>query len=82
MFSKEKNMRPTPWRVLELGLNPENLISRIQRRTEEMYKKGLINETEDLINKYGNDLQMLKTIGYGEARSMINGKINLSLIHI
>ncbi len=76
MFSKEKNIRPTPWRVLELGLNPENLISRIQLRTEEMYKKGLIKETEDLINKYGNDLQLLNTIGYGEARSMINGKIN------
>ncbi len=76
MFSKEKNIRPTPWRVLELGLNPENLISRIQLRTEEMYKKGLIKETEDLINKYGNNLQLLNTIGYGEARSMINGKIN------
>ena len=76
MFSKEKNMRPTPWRVLELGLNPENLTSRIHHRTEEMYKKGLIDETEDLINKYGNDFQLLKTIGYGEARSMINGKIN------
>ena len=76
MFSKEKNMRPTPWRVLELGLNPDNLISRIQRRTEEMYKKGLIGETEDLINKYGNDLQLIKTIGYGESRSMIHGKIN------
>ncbi len=76
MFSKQKKMRPTPWRVLELGLNPDNLTSRIQRRTEEMYKKGLIEETEDLINKYGNDLQLLKTIGYGEARSIINGKIN------
>ncbi len=76
MFSKEKNLKPTPWRVLQLGLNPKNLISRIQRRTEEMYKKGLIEETEVLINKYGNDLQLLKTIGYGEARSMIKGKIN------
>jgi len=76
MFSKQKNMRPTPWRVLELGLNPDNLISRIQRRTEEMYKKGLEEETEDLINKYGNNLQLLKTIGYDETRSMINGKIN------
>ncbi len=76
MFSKQKNIMPTPWRVLELGLNPDNLISRIQRRTEEMYKKGLIEETEDLINKYGNDLQLLKTIGYGESRSIINGKIN------
>ncbi len=76
MFSKEKTMRPTPWRVLELGLNPENLISRIQCRTEEMYKKGLVEETGDLINKYGNDLELLKTIGYGEATSIINGKIN------
>ena len=69
-------MRPTPWKVLELGLNPDNLITRIQRRTKEMYKKGLVEETEDLINKYGNDLQLLKTIGYDEARSIINGKIN------
>ena len=76
MFSKQKNIMPTPWRVLELGLNPDNLIARIQRRTEEMYKKGLIEETEDLINKYGNDFQLIKTIGYGESRSMINGEIN------
>jgi len=76
MFSKQKLMRTTPWRVLELGLNPSNLITRIQLRTEEMYKKGLVEETEGLINKYGNDLQLLKTIGYGEARSIINGDIN------
>jgi len=76
MFSKQKNIRTAPWQVLELGLNPDNLITRIVHRTEEMYKKGLIEETKDLINKYGNDLQLLKTIGYGEVRSMINGKIN------
>ena len=76
MFSKQKKMMPNPWRVLEIGLNPGNLINRIQRRTEEMYKKGLIEETQSLINKYGNDLMLLKTIGYSEARSIINGKIN------
>ena len=76
MFSKQKNMMPTPWRVLELGLNPGNLTSRIQLRTKEMYKKGLVEETGDLINKYGNNLQLLKTIGYDETRSMLNGKIN------
>ena len=76
MFSKQSNVKPTPWRVLELGLNPENLTKRIQLRTEQMYKKGLIEETEDLIFKYGNNLQLLKTIGYGEARSIINGDIN------
>ena len=76
MFSKQKKMMPNPWRVLEIGLNPGNLINRIQRRTKEMYKKGLIEETQSLISKYGNDLMLLKTIGYGEARSIINGKIN------
>ena len=76
MFSQQKKLRPAPWKVLELGLNPCNLISRIQCRTAKMYKNGLIEETEGLMNKYGNDLQLLKTIGYGEARSIINGNIN------
>jgi len=76
MFSKQKKIKPNPWRVLELGLNPSNLINRIERRTEEMYKKGLVEETKSLINKYGNDLRLLKTIGYGEARSIINGTLN------
>ncbi|MBW3042863.1 tRNA (adenosine(37)-N6)-dimethylallyltransferase MiaA [Prochlorococcus marinus] len=76
MFSQQKNFTAPPWSVLELGLNPGNLISRIKHRTEKMYKNGLIEETENLINKYGNDLQLLKTIGYGEATSIINGKIN------
>ena len=76
MFSKQKNLKPNSWRVLELGLNPDNLSTRIQHRTKKMYKNGLVEETEDLITKYGNDLQLLKTIGYGEARSIINGNIN------
>ena len=75
MFSKQKKLTSLPWRVLELGLNPANLKTRIQYRTEKMYQNGLIEETENLIIKYGNDLQLLKTIGYGEAQSMINGNI-------
>ncbi|WP_413678736.1 tRNA (adenosine(37)-N6)-dimethylallyltransferase MiaA [Prochlorococcus sp. MIT 0916] len=76
MFSQQKNLKPTPWKVLELGLNPGNLITRIQHRTKQMYRNGLIEETKDLIIKYGNDLKLLKTIGYGEARSIINGTLN------
>ena len=75
-FSKQKSSSPPPWEILELGLNPENLNTRIKERTKKMYKNGLIEETENMIMKYGNDLQLLKTIGYGEARSIINGKIN------
>ena len=76
-FSTQQNLEPPPWKIIELGLNPSNLNTRIKKRTQEMYKKGLIEETENLIIKYGNDLDLLKTIGYGEARSIINGKINL-----
>ena len=75
-FSRQKKSNPPPWKILELGLNPENLNTRIKQRTEQMYKNGLIQETENLIMKYGNNLQLLKTIGYGEARSIINGNIN------
>ncbi len=75
MFSKKKTVIPPPWNVLELGLNPGNLNKRIEKRTKEMYKNGLIEETENLVIKYGNDLQLLKTIGYREARSIINGEI-------
>ena len=75
-FSKQQNLNPPPWQILELGLNPKNLNTRIQHRTKKMYENGLIEETENLIMKYGNNLQLIKTIGYGEAGSIINGKLN------
>ena len=75
-FSIQQNLKPPPWKILEIGLDPENLQQRIQERTKQMYKNGLLEETERLIKKYGNNLQLLKTIGYGEARSIINGQIN------
>ena len=73
---KQQRYCPPPWTILEIGLNPENLERRIKERTEQMYKNGLIEETQNLISKYGNNLELLKTIGYGEARSIINGSIN------
>ena len=43
-----------------------------------MFKNGIIDETKNLINKYGIDLPLLKTIGYQEAINVINNnqKIN------
>jgi len=75
-FSDQINVNPPPWIVLELGLNPRNLNERITQRTKTMYKNGLIEETKYLMAKYGNDLQLLNTIGYVEAKSIINGNLN------
>ena len=76
MFSQQKKLKPPPWRILELGLNPSDLERRIKDRAEKMYKNGLIEETEHLISKYGNNLELLKTIGYEEARSIIKKRIS------
>tara|TARA_Y100001968_G_C19311058_1_gene694199 strand:+ start:162 stop:1061 length:900 start_codon:yes stop_codon:yes gene_type:complete len=75
-ISSQQNSQTPPWKILEFGLNPENLNSRIKERTKQMYKHGLIEETQNLMTKYGSDLELLKTIGYQESMSLIQGEIN------
>tara|TARA_Y100001968_G_scaffold324189_2_gene363046 strand:- start:907 stop:1806 length:900 start_codon:yes stop_codon:yes gene_type:complete len=77
-ISSQRKRNPPNWKILELGLDPQNLYERITRRTQEMYKNGLIDETQNLIDKFGRDLPLLKTIGYQEALDMIQGRINLN----
>ena len=72
-LSELATVAPPPWRVLELGLNPSNLRQRIQQRTEQLYADGLVAETSQLAERYGADLPLLQTIGYGEALQVIDG---------
>ena len=75
-MSRQAKATPPPWRVLELGLNPANLRQRIQQRTEQLYRDGLVEETRCLSKRYGADLPLLQTIGYGEALQVIGGKLS------
>ena len=75
-MSTQATATPPPWRVLELGLNPNNLKERIQERTEQMYRDGLVTETRLLADRYGTDLPLLQTIGYGEALGVMNGNLS------
>ena len=77
-MSTQATANPPPWRVLELGLNPNNLKQRIQARTEQMYRDGLVTETRLLADRYGTDLPLLQTIGYGEALGVLNGNLSES----
>ena len=74
-MSRQATATPPPWRVLELGLNPANLRQRIQQRTEQLYRDGLVEETRRLSERYGADLPLLQTIGYGEALQVIGGSL-------
>ena len=77
-ISIQQSINPPPWKVLEIGLDCNELNERILKRTKIMFNNGIIEETKNLINKYGIDLPLLKTIGYQEAINVINNnqKIN------
>lgn len=67
-----------PWRVLELGLNPPDLSRRISLRSRDLYDQGLVEETASLVADYGEDCPLLNTIGYGEAKGVLNGSLPLA----
>jgi len=76
-LSTQKIQKPPKWRVLELGLDRDNLKERIIQRTKNMFLTGIIDETKHLISQYGSDLPILKTIGYLEARDVLNKNLTI-----
>ena len=50
----------------------DNLKERILKRKKNMFLSGIIEETNHLICKYGCNLPILETIGYREARDVLN----------
>tara|TARA_Y100001970_G_C14174495_1_gene826156 strand:- start:742 stop:1641 length:900 start_codon:yes stop_codon:yes gene_type:complete len=76
-ISAQKFQNPPPWKILELGLDREDLKERIFKRTKNMFEVGIIEETEDIINQYGSNLPLLETIGYQEAKNVIRENLEL-----
>ena len=76
-FSSQQVQNPPNWRILELGIDRENLKERILQRTNNMFLSGIIEETKNLISKYGYDLPILKTIGYREAKDVISNQLTI-----
>ena len=76
-MSTQKFQNPPNWKILELGLDRENLKERILQRTKNMFSSGIIEETKNLISQYGSDLQILETIGYREARDVLNNNLTI-----
>ena len=76
-LSSQQSRTPPPWKVLELGLDPVDLRSRIRQRTRSLFEAGLLPETAALIERYGPDLPLLTTIGYAEATRHLAGELAL-----
>jgi tRNA dimethylallyltransferase len=63
--------------VLLLGVrqNSEILDARIEQRTDGMIEMGLLAEVTALVKRYGSDLEVFKSPGYGEIVEYLHGAI-------
>jgi tRNA dimethylallyltransferase len=65
------------FRILRLGLDPDRqaLYERINRRAQEMFEAGLIEETQRLLEKYGDAAGPLASLGYKQAVQLLRGEL-------
>jgi len=68
----------TGFRIVRLGLNPhrDELYARINQRAERMFESGLVEETKNLLAKYGDAARPLASLGYRQAVQMLRGEID------
>jgi len=76
-LSSQKVQNPPDWKILELGLDRDDLKERILQRTKNMFLSGIVEETKQLIDKYGPDLPILSTIGYRESRDLLKSYLTI-----
>ena len=78
-ISQQQGENPPDYPILQIGLDcdPPILQSRIKQRVEQMVEAGLVAEVEALGKKYGWDLPLLNTLGYGEIKQYLAGDISL-----
>lgn len=56
----------------------ETLYSRINKRVDEMFEKGLVDEVKSLKSLgYNKSLQSMQAIGYKEVFDYLNGKFTI-----
>lgn len=78
-ISEQQGETPPDYPIIQIGLDccVEILNQWIKQRTQEMIAQGLVEEVQQLELKYGQDLPLLKTLGYQEIQQYLRGKITL-----
>lgn len=66
----------TGFEILRIGLDPHRaeLYRRIHERVLAMFDAGLVDETEQLLKKYGDAARPLSSIGYKQVVQLLQGK--------
>jgi tRNA dimethylallyltransferase len=65
------------FRILRFGLDPDRqaLYERINRRAQKMFDAGLVEETQRLLEKYGDAAGPLSSLGYKQAVQFLRGEV-------
>jgi len=80
LFSTQRESGSSPYEVLMLGLTRprQELYERIDARIQKMFDKGLVEETQKLLDRgYAPDLPPLSAIGYRQVIQFLNGEISM-----
>ncbi len=69
----------TGFRILRIGLDPDraSLYERINQRAQKMFAAGLLEETNELLKKYGNKARPLSSLAYKQAVQFLRGELTL-----
>jgi tRNA dimethylallyltransferase len=79
-LSAQQGEQPPSYPVVQIGLDCEDLdVYRklVSDRTEQMLENGWLDEIRDLQTRYGADLPLLRTLGYGEMSDYLANKTDL-----
>jgi tRNA dimethylallyltransferase len=65
------------FRILRLGLDPDRqaLYERINRRAQQMFDDGLVEETQRLLEKYRGNAWPLSSLGYRQSVQFLSGEL-------
>jgi tRNA dimethylallyltransferase len=80
-FSQLRQSGQPLFRTLQIGLNlpRHKLYEKINNRTDQMIKSGLIKETQGLMKKYSPNLPSMSGIGYKQISLYLKNKISLPI---
>jgi tRNA dimethylallyltransferase len=77
-WSEQPPQPLTGYRVVQIGLNPprEALYVHLNKRAAQMFSDGLMEETQQLVERYGHDCRALTALGYAQALAELDGAIS------
>jgi tRNA dimethylallyltransferase len=77
-FSEQRHVNPPRYDIALVGVFPDwpVLKQRIRTRAQQMLHKGLLEETQQLIERYSENMPLLNTINYAQAHRFLMGNLS------